>query len=371
MKMKISDHQLFALAAVYTIGDTVISASSNVAAYAQQDAWISALITTILGFPFLWVYAYLAKLYPGKTLVDMLESVFGKWAGWIISAIFVVFVCFIASWQVMSYIGNFVQTEYMTETPLYALNFLLTIALVVGIFYGLEAIARSAEVFVVIVTVLMLLTILLNMKNIKVENLLPILEKGIVPSLKGSLYLSSFTTWPFVFMLTIYPFNTDDTLKTRNSLFLGYLWGVAITFVCTIMAISVLGSTITARSLYPTYLMAKEIGVGIITRIEGLVALSWILSEYIRTFLYFYAGMAGFCQLFKIKNYRRIVLPLGLVTLIFSGVIYPTAAYQTKWDTTTWVVYMASFGGIVPILMVIINKIKSRLKSSTSVQEGN
>lgn len=369
MKTKISNHQLFALAANFAIGDTIIASSSSVAALAQQDAWIVALITPVIGLPFIWLYCYLGKLYSGKTLIDMIESAFGKWFGWIISAIFVTFICLLSAWQVVSYIGNFIQTEYMTETPLYALNLLLIVALVVGMLYGLESIARSAEVFVVLVIILMMVALALNLKNINVENLFPIFEEGIAPTLKGTLFSSVFLTWPFIILLMVYPSCTEQTSKTRKALFLGYLLGAVVNFVCTIMTIMVLGSTITARSLYPTYLMAKEINVGVITRIEGVVSFSWILTEFIRTILYFYAGTIGLCQLFKIKNHKRLILPLGLVTLIYSGVIYPTAVYQAKWDTTTWVVSILTFGVILPILILAVTKIKTRLGSSINTQD--
>jgi len=362
MKIKISDHQLFALAACFAIGDTVIAASASVASFANQDAWISAIIATIIGLAFIYLYYYLGLIYPGKTLIDIIEISFGKLFGFIISFLFIVFICFLASAQVISYIGNFFQNEYMTETPVYAFNILIAIALCVGMLYGLEAISRSAEVFVIIVTILMIIAILLNTNSIHPEHLLPVFEEGLGPCVKGALQLSSFLTWPFIFLLMIYPQNTNQTKKTRNSLLLGYIYGAGINFVCTIMSLLVLGSTITARSLYPTYLMAKEINVGILTRIEGLVSLSWILTEFIRILLYFYAGLMAFCQLMKINNYRRLVMPFALLILVFSGIVYPTSLYQATWDMTTWVTYSIMFGGIFPIALLIIAKTK-KMKS--------
>ncbi len=362
-KIKISNFQLFALTANFTLGTTVIATASGIAELAEQDAWICALITPVIGLPFIWMYYYLGKLYPGKTFVDMFSLVFGKWLGWIISASFVLFICFFSAAAVISYIGNFVQTEYMSETPLYALNFLFAIVLVIGLLYGLEAIARSAEVFFYIVTVMIVLAILMTIPNIHPENLLPVFEKGAVPVLKGSIRLSSFLTWPFIILIMIYPINTDHTVKTRNSLFLGYLWASAFNFISTIMAILVLGSTITARSQYPTYLMAKGISIGIIDRIEAAVSFSWILTESVRMILYFYAGVIGLSQLFGLKDHKKIVLPLGLVMLVYSGVVYPDAAYQAKWDSTTWIALIGTFGIILPIAMLIISIIKKRRKA--------
>ncbi len=369
MNTKISDHQLFSLAAICTIGTTLLSVASGTAALANRDAWISAIISPVIGLGFIWTYYYLGKLYPGKTLIEIFNSAFGKWLGWIISAYFVIFVCCLDAAQLMFYTGDFAQMEYMTETPIFAFRLLLTLAIGIGMLYGLEAIARSTEVFVITITVLIGLAILMSLPNIKPENLLPVLEKGIAPPLKGALYLSSYMTWPFVILLMIYPASTNHTKKTRNALFLGYIFGSVMSFVCTIMSIMVLGSKITAQSQFPIYLLAKEINLGIINRIEGITALSWLLSSFTKTLLYFYAGTIGFCQLFKIKDYRKIVFPLGLVILVFSGVVYPDAAYEAKWDTTTWIPFIGTFGAILPIIIIVITKIKKKMDLLISTQD--
>lgn len=368
-KVKLTDNQIFALVANFTIGISMISVSASAAGLAFQDAWISAIITPIFGLPFIWLYCYLGKTYPNKTIIDILKSVFGKWFGFIISLFFVLFVCFLNASEVVFYIGNFVKTEYMTETPIYVINLLMVVGLAIGLLYGIEAIARAAEVFVILVTVLIVFAMLLNLNNINPEYLLPIFEKGFTPVLKGSLILTSYLTWPAIVLLTIYPLNTVNSKKTHKALFFGYLLGAGISILCTIMPILVLGSTITARSQYPIYLMAKEITVGFITSIEPFVSFSWILSEFIRATVYFYAGIIGLSQLFTIKNHKRLILPLSLLVFLYSGVVYPTADYQTKWDTTTWVPFIATFGVLLPILIIIITKSKGRMQSKISTQD--
>ena len=62
-KIKLTDNQMFALVANFTIGISMISVSSSTAGLAFQDAWISALITPIIGLPFIWLYLYLGKLF--------------------------------------------------------------------------------------------------------------------------------------------------------------------------------------------------------------------------------------------------------------------------------------------------------------------
>ena len=357
-KEKINNSQVFALVADYTIGTTVLSIISGVAGYAGRDAWIVALVTPFMGLPVLWMFFYLNKLFPGKTLVEIIQDVFGKWVGWIVSAYFVFFLCFLSVSEVVFYMGNFVKSEYMTETPLYAFNTLLVITIAVGLLYGIETIGRSSEIFLYIISFLILLTILLDLPNIKTDNLFPVLENGIGPVLKGCLYLNSFLALPLIVFAFFYPLNVADVQKSRKSFFGGYFWASFLGFLCTIMSIFILGATITAKTNYPTYLFSKEINISSITRFEGFITFSWMFAEFIKVSIYSYAGLVGFTQLFGLKGYKKMVIPIGISILVFSGVVYPNIAYQQKWDSTTWVVSVGTFGFVLPAALIIGKKIK-------------
>lgn len=349
---------MFALVADYTIGTTVLSIISGVAGYAGRDAWIVALVTPFMGLPILWMYFYLNKLFPGKTLVEIIQDVFGKWVGWILSAYFVFFVCFLSVSEVVFYMGNFVKSEYMTETPLYAFNTFLVIAIAVGLLYGIETIGRSSEIFLYIISFLILLTILLDLPNIKTDNLFPVLENGTGPVLKGCLYLNSFLALPLIVFAFFYPLNVTDVQKSRKSFLGGYFWASFLSFLCTIMSIFILGATITAKTNYPTYLFSKEINISSITRFEGFITFSWMFAEFIKVSIYSYAGLVGFTQLFGLKGYKKMVIPIGISILVFSGVVYPDIAYQQKWDSTTWVVSVGTIGFVLPAALIIGKKIK-------------
>jgi len=361
-KEKINNHQVFSLVADYTLGTTILSVISGVAEYAAQDAWIVALITPFMGFPFLLLYFYMAKLFPGKTLVEILQDVFGKWLGGVLSAYIVFLVCFLNVSQIVFYIGNFMRTEYMTETPLYAFNTFLVIAIVVGLMYGLECIARTSEIFFYIINFLVLLVIILDIPNIKFENLFPVAENGMVPILKGCLYLNSYMAWPLIIFMMFCPLNVADIQKNRKSFYHGYFWASFLNFLCTIMSIMILGAAITAQTNYPTYLISQEINVSVITRVEGVVTFSWMCTEFIKVSVYFYAGLVGLKQLFGLNDYKKLIIPISLVLLIFSGVVYPNAQYQNRWDSTVWSLVIGSIATVFPISIIVVKKIKDAVQ---------
>lgn len=361
-KTRITNHQLFSLTANYSCGTSIIVVSASLAGIAKQDAWICTILTPLFGLFFVWMYYYLASLYPNKSYVDIICSVFGKWCGSFISAAFV-FICLLDVPQITWYVGNFIKTQSLINTPIYAVNTIIIIALVIGALYGIEAIARASEIFVYIVSFMFILSLMLVSPNAKFENLLPVLEKGITPALKGSVLLSSYNTWPLIVLNMIYPLNVSNIKNARKPLFIGYLWGSFIILMYNIMSILVLGSNIAANSAFPTYLLAKEINFGIVfTRMEAIISSSWIITLFFKALLYFYGGIIGISQLLGLKDYRKIVLPLGLISIVLSNIVYPNSIYEAEWDGTTWVLWIGTFAVVLPIVILIISIIKNKMR---------
>ena len=58
--------------------------------------------------------------------------------------------------------------------------------------------------------------------------------------------------------------------------------------------------------------------------------------------LFFYAGATGLSQLIGLKDHKRIVMPLGLITLVLSGVVFPDAVYQANWVNLVWLPYITT-----------------------------
>lgn len=359
-KIKITSHQLGALIALFTCGDSIIIISSRASIVAKQDAWISSIVATISGLFFIWMYSYLGSKYPDKTFVEMIKIIFGKWIGGFVAANFV-FLCFVSAPQVAWYVSSFITSQYMTETPPYAIDLVFIVVCMIALLYGLETIARSSEIFFHIVFILFILAMLLVTPKVKIDNIFPVLENGITPVIKASIGLSTFTTWPSIILLMIFPKNITNINKAKKSLYTGYLLGSLLIFLSILMSILVLGSDITANSSYSAYLLAKEISIGtFFNRLEPLVAAVWIIALFVKTLMYFYAGIIGLSQLLGLKDYRKIVLPLGLIVLVMCEVVYPNVIYEDDWDNTIWVHWIITFAVILPMVLIIVSFFKKR-----------
>ena len=188
-KVKITNHQLLSLAANGSIGGTIIVIPAVIASVAKQDAWLVALFTPIFGMLVMWIYWFLGSRYPGMTFVEIIKNIFGKWIGLIVAAGFVN-LCLTSAYHLPWYVGNFITTVAMPKTPPYVINLLFVIVVVIALLYGIETIARTSELFLYFASILFFLAMLLVSPNASIENLQPAFENGIIPILKGSVFLS-------------------------------------------------------------------------------------------------------------------------------------------------------------------------------------
>lgn len=360
-KVQITNHQLFSLTANAAIGGPIIVIPALVTGIAKQDAWIAALLAITFGSLLIWIIGFLGSQYPHMTFIGIIKEILGKWIGTIVAASFV-FLCLTIACHLPWYIGNFVTTQAMSETPIYAINSLFVITVIIAALYGIEAIARASEVFIFIVSILFFAAIILVSPNARIENLQPVFEKGIIPILSGSIILSSVYTFHLIILMMIYPNNIDNISGARKSLFKGYFWASLIIFITILMSTLILGSTITAKSQYPMYLLAKEINVGtIFTRLEFLISTLWVITLFMIGTLFFYAGVTGLSELLGLKDHKSIVIPLAPTILVMSGVVFPDVIYQANWIQIVWTPYIITHGLILPVLLLLVFLIKKSI----------
>lgn len=310
-KAKISDYSFMITASGFVFGSAPLLISSGIAAIAGRDAWISSLVATAAGLLVVWTNTYLGGLYPDKTLVEVIILLLGKWLGTIIS-LFFTFAAIITTSQVIWYVGDFITTTYMPEASAFPINTLFAAAVVIALLYGIEAMCRACEIFFIFLFPLYLLSMAMLAPNIEVNNLVPVLENGIIPVLKGMIPLMGFTILPIIFLNMVYPINLVDVKKGKKAMFNGYLLGMLTAFVGAFMCILVLGASITANLRFPLFVLTQEIDVGVIfTRLEAMILVVWLTTNFISAFFYFYAGVFGFPRYLSLRIIKGSSFPLA------------------------------------------------------------
>lgn len=356
---KITDHQLYTLTATISLGGSLLISASTVAAVARQDAWLSGLFAVAAGVPVALLYFYLGSRHPGMTLVGIVRSIFGKWLGFAVAAVYVLLFVTI-SMHIPWYIGNFYERAAL-KTPFYVISGFYVAAVVIAVAYGIEVIARATEILIMFVTVFFILLIVLALKDIKLEYITPVLERGLLPPVKGSLFLSTYITYSMLNVLMIFPRFIDDMPKARKAIVKGFLWSGAISFVTLLMLILVLGYSLTARLAMPAFYLAVNISVGeVLTRLEYILSLIWLATQFVIGVSFFFSAVTGLSELLGLRDHKRIILPYGLVVFVMTGVVLPNPVYQGDWINYGYTPFVTALGLFVPLIMAIVHLFRKK-----------
>jgi spore germination protein KB len=359
-KGKIGSRQLTILVIIYTIGDSILVVPSIVASEAKQDGWVSGIFSLAIA-PLLVVFLYdaLRKCYPDLTLVEYSQKILGKWLGIAISLLFISYF-FITSATYMREIGDIMTSHIMPDTPIQVIMLLFMSIILMAARLGLEPLARSAEILFPFVVFLILLLILLLLPVIQFKNLLPIFEGGLKPVIRGSIPFIVLAFIEPVAVLMILPFVSQKD-SIRKSLFVGQLLAGSVLIIITMLAILVLGPDLTAKHIYPSYILAKKINIAnFLTRLEAMLAIIWFITIFVRFSLFFYVAVLGLAQTLKLQDYRPLIFPFGMILIVFTMIMAPSTVYYNTFISDIWPFYASTFGFLLPLLLLTIAKVKRK-----------
>lgn len=362
MDEKINSYQFLVLVIFFTIGTSILIIPSDLASQAKQDAWLGAIVGTGIGLLIIWLYCTIAHWFPHLTFVQINEKILGKWIGKTVSVLFV-FMAFFYSAALMYQSGSFLKTHALPNTPMAALNILLAVIVVMGVRLGLETLARSAEILILVFLVLFIFLVVFVSPEIKIVNIQPIFEAGTKTILRSSLFYVGVSSLNSIVLLMIFPASLNKSKQGKTSFMMGNLIGGIIIIILTFLCISVIGADDTARQVYPGFELVKRINIGeFIQRIEGIMAALWVITLYFKTTLYFYASVSGLAQIINMKDYGPLTLPLGMIAVFLSLLIYPNIIYQQQWDATTGFSYTLTIGLFLPIILTIVYAFRKKLR---------
>ncbi|OAB48344.1 GerAB/ArcD/ProY family transporter [Paenibacillus antarcticus] len=361
---KISIRQFTILVMIVTIGDSILILPNVSTSFAKQDTWISGIIALLVGLIAVYIFSVLGNLYPKLTFILSIQKILGKWFGTLMAALFLIFPL-ITVVEYTRELGDFITTEMMAETPILAIQILFICIVIFAVRLGLEVIARTGEIFLPCIILLFLLMVVFLIPQAEFEKLLPILENGIKPVIHGSFSFIAFPFLELVVFLMIIPYINQPKL-IRKGFLQGALLGGIVLIILVAMCVLVLGADETARTIYPSYSLARRINIGqFLERVEAMVALLWMLTIFMKCTFYYYVFNLGLAQLLKLKGYRMLTLPAGLLVIVLSPIISPNITYYNKLLAEYWPYFVATCCLLFPLLLLGVYFIKNRFKRST------
>jgi len=359
-KNNINVHQFRLLVIFCYIGTAVLIIPGAVADDSKQDAWIATIIGILLGLVLVWIFTKLGDRMNNMTIVEYSENVLGKWVGTFIALIFSIFL-FMNSSTMIYILGNFLLTEIMPSTPIEVIVLVFIVVVIYASRHGIETIARTSEILFYLIAVIFLLFTLILIKDIDFVNIQPILEFGVRPISKSALLYTSYTSMTLVVFLMYYPASITKKEKksAKKNFFYGAIIGSLILLIVVLLSVLILGPSATARSSFPVFNLARKASIGsALSRFESLITVLWFVTVFFKTTLYFHGSLIGIAQTLKLKCYKPLTIPMGTILFALTLMIFPSSVYASDWDSTTWVSVAITFCVLIPLLLLIVGKIR-------------
>lgn len=319
--------------------------------FAKQDMWLSPIWASFAGFLSVYIAQQLNRRFPGQTVIQYSGKILGWIPGKITGFVFLFFYLHTNGIVLREY-GEFVVGSFMTKTPMIVVIGSMVLVCAFSVHGGLEVIARSAEFLVPVVIILLLVIVILLIPDLEPKNLYPVMEKGIMPSLKGAVVPSSWFT-EFFLISFLLPF-LDKKEK-------GLKWGmisvfaVMLTMVVTNLFSLFLFGDITATFTYPVMSAARYINLAdFLQHLDPIVMAIWVSGTFIKISVFYYAIVIGTAQWLNLSDHRPIVFPLGFLLVLVSIWSAPNLQELTHSLSTTWPFYAIFIQTIIPIVLLLL-----------------
>ncbi|MBD1381769.1 GerAB/ArcD/ProY family transporter [Metabacillus arenae] len=365
-KAKISTIQLFAMMFMFDLGTTLV-VSYGIGA--KKDAWLAILLGMAGGMVLFFIYYSLFRQYPGMPLTGFARKIFGKYLGWIIGLLYILYFLYMAA-RLLRDFGDLLLSSTMTETPLLPLNILMILAICYVVYQGIEVVGRTAEVFIVILIFFgftgNLLVVLSG--NVDIHNLQPFLENGWKPILTTAFPL--ITSFPFgemfVFSMLL-PYLNQFKLVKKVWLSALISCGLILSYTASLNT-AVLSVEVVERSTFPLFSTIGKVNIfEFIQRLDALVVFTFLITVFFKVSIFFYSALIGMTDLFKLKNYQQIVLPTGVIIMFISMAMASDYAEHIEEGLIVTIRYLhIPFLIIMPLIMLVISIIRNRFKNKAS-----
>jgi spore germination protein (amino acid permease) len=271
-RFQVSHFLVFYLIHSLQFGIGVLGFQRIIAEKAEQDFWISVILSGVFVHISLWMIYMILEGSNGN-IITLHKEFFGKWISGALSFFLFLYFSLVATTVVRSFI-EIVEVWMFPEINVWLFSLILLI-LVLYIISGGFRIVTGISFFGVVLPLYLLLSFLFPLQFANVRNLLPIFDhslKDIVLSAKDM----SLTVSGFEALLIYYPFikNIDKSKKW------GHLAVAFTTFVYTyisIISIVYFSEEQLGRTVWATLTIWKIIELPFVERFEYIGIANWII----------------------------------------------------------------------------------------------
>lgn len=326
-------------------------------AEAKRASWLAVAIGGIAGMAVAWVYTALALRFPNQSLTEYSKRILGKWLGGLVGLLYIWYSVHLGA-LVLRNFGEFVVLTILPATPISVPMLCLAAVAAYGARHGLEVLGRTSQIIASVVIFQVSLITALLLKEIRPERLLPILDPGPLPLLRGAFGSLSFPFGEAV-LFALFLQLVRPVKRTRPAVLGALLAGTLFLTMVQLRNVSVISADLLASDRFPTIGVVRQIDVAdFLTRLDAMVVGNWIATGFLKTAVCLLAAARGVSDWAGLKEYRPMVLPLGCIMVVLSITLYDNVSEMGSFAATIWPVYSVPFQILMPLLLLGVAEVR-------------
>lgn len=299
------------------IGLELIIVPQTSAEYAKTDAWMVPivsgfiiLITCCMGF---WV----CERYPDLNWAQINNKVLGGILGRA-CLILIIFYIVLINGISLRFFTESINTFLLEDTPTWVTKTTFLILIYYCMKKDMKTISIIFDILMPYVLFFIVFLIILASTSAEPKNLLPVLNRGILPVVKGALYNINSVGGAYVVLFILTYFNKPK--ETKKYLVLGIIV-TSIIYLCIVMlCVMIFGDTELLYITFPTLTLSKSIQINIqlLERAESLFMTAWIPIAFTALVTYNITGISCTKELFNTQKDNLILIIELILAFIIS-----------------------------------------------------
>lgn len=356
-KGRITSKQLMYTVATYIFGGTLYM--SFAISLTKQDTWLAVIMGFTLSIFFAWIIISLLKQFPGKTIIQINDIVFGKIVGKAMSALYLFYFLINPSWDIRE-IGNFITYYIMPETPIVIIISLFTLVCVYAVHKGIFSIVRNSFLIGILLLIVVAFDSFSLLSEMDFSNFIPMFNQPVERYIQSSINVSTMSFDGVLTLAMLFPFVEEAKEDLKKPVFWGIIIGAILVLWIVLRDWAVLGETYNYLAI-PSFQALRLVRIGqVFTRVEIVAAAMLMAIRFFRISILCYCLILGSAQLFKLKSYRPIVYLIGVILVSVATIFFDSISEAAYFNNYIGGQYIAFFVFVLPSLTLIITKIKSK-----------
>jgi len=328
---------------------------------ANQDAWIAELLSAIAAFVLTIPLLYIANKFEDNTLQENFEVILGKPIGKILGSVYVLFILIIVT-ESMLQVVDFLKTVALTDTPMYAILFILLLPCIYGAFKGIENIARASVILGVIIASTIIIFAVANSNHFDFKLFLPILSDSNPASFSLGIFKNaSQISYTIAFFMFIPFIQKNQKMNSTKIMMIIVLCMAVINTFIVITTQAVLSPSFAKILRFPYFRSIQQTDLfNFIQRIEFLNVIIWVLVFIIKLTTNILAASLETAQIVNAKSYKPFILPFSVIVyfaILLTG-IQSVAKMDLLSSFTPFLTFI--FVTVIPALILIVYFIRKK-----------